>query len=64
MFWPFLGTTAIAVGLVQLGMLTVQVLVLKTMLAVAVAVVLLLALALLWCRHNEASAKDQSRSSH
>jgi hypothetical protein len=51
-FFPFLGISAIALGLVQLGALAVTVQILKAMLAVALVVALLLSLALIVRRHN------------
>ncbi|MCX7150550.1 MAG: hypothetical protein NTY05_14285 [Rhodocyclales bacterium] len=53
MFFPFLGISAIAIGLVQLGVLAVTVVYLKAMLAVALAVALLLALAHVWRWHKD-----------
>lgn len=52
-FFPFLGISAIALGLVQLGALAVTVQILKAMLAVAIVVALLLSLVLIVRRHNE-----------
>ncbi len=48
MFWPILGAASIAAGLLQLGALSVQVVVLKAMLAVILAAALLLGLLLTW----------------
>lgn len=48
MFWPILGAASIAAGLFQLGALSVQVVVLKALLAVALAAALLLGLLLTW----------------
>ena len=52
-FLPFLVLSAAAIGLVKLGALSVQVVVLKIMLAVAVTVGLLLGLALIVRRHKD-----------
>jgi len=46
MFFPFLGISAAALGLIQLGSLAVKVVFLKAMLAITAACALLLALAL------------------
>ena len=48
MFFPFIGISAIAISLTQLGALAVKVAVLKALLAAAVAVALSLGLALLF----------------
>lgn len=48
MFWPVIGITAAALGLVKLGMLTVLLSMYKAMLAVVLAVALLLALGHVW----------------
>jgi hypothetical protein len=52
-FLPFLGISAIAISLVQLGALAVTAQILKAMLAVAVAVALLLGLALVVRRYKD-----------
>jgi hypothetical protein len=57
MFFPFLGISAIAIGLVQLGALAVTVSVLKALLAVALAVALLLGLGHVWRWHKDSQAK-------
>ena len=51
MFFPFLGISAIAISLTQLGALAVKVAVLKALLGVAIA--LLLAAALVWRRNKD-----------
>ncbi len=53
MFFPFLGISAAALGLIQLGSLAVTVIYLKALLAFAVAVALLLGLALVVRRHRD-----------
>lgn len=55
MFWPFLGLSAAAIGLIQLGALAVTVIYLKALLAVALAVALLLGLAHVWRWHKDSS---------
>ena len=52
MFFPFLGISAAAIGLVKFGMLIVMLSVYKAMIAVALAVSLLLGLALVARRHS------------
>ena len=52
MFWPIVGASAVAVGLIQLGALSVWVAVLKAMLAVLLAAVLVLGVAFVWRRHR------------
>lgn len=52
-FLPFLGISAIAIGLIQLGVLAVTVVYLKALLAVAIAVVLLLGLGHVWRWHKD-----------
>jgi hypothetical protein len=52
-FFPFLGISALALGLVQLGALAVTVQILKAMLAVALVVASLLSLALIVRRNND-----------
>lgn len=59
MFFPALGIFAAAAALVQLGALSIWVLVLKAMLAVAVAIALLLGVALVWRHH-----KDSRNANH
>lgn len=58
MFFPFLGLSAIALGLVKLGALSVWLVVLQSMLAVAVAVALPLGLGHVCRRHKASSPKD------
>lgn len=53
MFFPFIGISAAAIALLQLGALAVTVVYLKALLAVAVAVALLLGLALIARRHKD-----------
>lgn len=53
MFFPFLGLSAAAIGLIQLGSLAATVLYLKALLAVALAVALLLALGHVWRWHKD-----------
>ena len=50
-FWPFLGATIIALGLVKLGALAVWVAVLKATLFLILAAVLLVALVCSWRRY-------------
>lgn len=60
MFFPVLGITAAAVGLIQLGALTVKVVLLKAMLAVTAAVTLLLALSHVWRWRKDSRNADPS----
>lgn len=53
MFWPFLGLSAAAIGLIQLGALAVTVIYLKALLAVAIAIALLLGLGHVWRWHKD-----------
>ena len=53
MSWTFLVVTAVAVGFIQFGALSVWVVVLKAILAVAAAVVLPLAPARVVSSHND-----------
>ncbi len=53
MFFPFLGISAAAVALVQLGALAVTVIYLKAMLAVTFLVALLLGLGHIWRSHKD-----------
>ena len=55
MFFPFLGISAAALALVQLGALAVTVQILKAMLAVTAAIAALLGLALIMRRPKDAS---------
>ena len=57
MFFPALGIFTAAAALVQLGALSIWVLVLKAMLAVALAVALLLGLGHVWRWHKDSQAK-------
>jgi hypothetical protein len=57
MFWPVIGISAAALGLIQLGSLAVTVLYLKAMLALAVAIALLLGLGHVWRWHKDTQAK-------
>jgi hypothetical protein len=57
MFFPALGIFAAAAAMVQLGALSIWVLVLKAMLAVALAVALLLGLGHVWRWHKDSQAK-------
>ena len=54
MFFPFLGISAAAIGLIQLGALAVTVQILKAFLAVALAIALLLGLGHVWRWHKDA----------
>ena len=58
MFFPFLGISAAAIALTQLGALAVKVVILKAMLAVTAATALLLGLALVWQQHRDTHPKD------
>jgi hypothetical protein len=60
MFFPFLGISAIALGLIQLGALSIWVLVLKAMLAVTAAIAMLLGLALAWGHHKDSRNANHS----
>lgn len=53
MFFPFLGISAAAIGLIQLGVLAATVVYLKALLAVVSAVALLLGVALVVRRHKD-----------
>ncbi|TRZ91892.1 MAG: hypothetical protein D4R84_13505 [Rhodocyclaceae bacterium] len=53
MFWPVIGISAAALGLVKLGMLTILLSMYKAMLAVALAVALLLGLGHVWRWHKD-----------
>ena len=53
MFFPFLGLSAAAIALFQLGVLAVTVVFLKAFLAVALAVALLLGLGHVWRWHKD-----------
>jgi len=53
MFFPFLGISAAALGLIQLGALSVKVLFLKAMLAITAACALLLGLGHVWRWHKD-----------
>jgi hypothetical protein len=52
MFWAFLIAAAIAIGLIQLGTMSVWVTVLKAMLVVALAVALFVGLLFVWPRYK------------
>lgn len=52
MFWSFLGASAIAIGLIKLGALSVWVAVLKAMLLVVLAAILAVGLAFAWRRYR------------
>jgi hypothetical protein len=60
MFFPALGIFAAAAALVQLGALSIWVLVLKAMLAVTAAIALLLGLALAWGHHKDSRNANHS----
>jgi hypothetical protein len=53
MFFPALGISAAAIGLLQLGALAVTVIYLKALLAVTAAVALLLGLGHVWRWHKD-----------
>jgi hypothetical protein len=53
MFFPFLGISAAAIGLIQLGVLAATVVFLKALLAVVSAVALLLGLGHVWRWHKD-----------
>ncbi len=53
MFFPFLGISAIAIGLVKFGMLVVMLSVCKALLALTLAVALLLGLGHVWRWHKD-----------
>lgn len=53
MFFPFLGLSAAAIGLIQLGALAVTVIYLKVLLAIVSAVTLLLGLGHVWRWHKD-----------
>jgi len=53
MFWPVIGLSAAAVGMIQLGVLAVTVVYLKMALAVAVVIAFLLALGHVWRWHKD-----------
>ena len=52
MFWPFLGASAIAIGLIKLGALSVWVSVLKSMLSFVLATVFAVGLLFAWRRYR------------
>lgn len=52
-FLPFLGISAAAMGLIQLGVLAVTVVYLKALLAVVLAIALLLGLGHIWRGHKD-----------
>jgi hypothetical protein len=52
MFWPFVAASAVAVGLIKLGALSVLVTVLKTILSLILAIVLAAGLAFAWWRYR------------
>lgn len=52
MFWPFLAATAVGIGLVRLGALTVWVSVLKSMLSLLLTVVLAVGAVITWRRYR------------
>jgi len=53
MFFPFLGLSAAAIGLIQLGALAVTVIYLKALLAVVFAVAMMLGLGHVWRWHKD-----------
>ena len=53
MFWAFLIAAAIAIGLIQLGAMSVWVTVLKAMLAAVFAVALYAGLRFVWQRYKD-----------
>lgn len=53
MFFPFLGISAAALALIELGSLVVTVYYLKALLVVAIAVALLLGLGHIWRWHRD-----------
>lgn len=57
MFFPVLGLSAAAIALVQLGAMSVWIVVLKAFLALALAVALLLSLGHVWRWHKDSQAK-------
>jgi hypothetical protein len=56
-FFPFLGLSAVAIALIQLGALAVTLVYLKAFLAVALAVALLLGLGHVWRWHRDSNTK-------
>jgi hypothetical protein len=53
MFWPFLAASAVSVGLIRLGALSVWVSVLKAILSVVVAAVLAASFVFAWRRYKQ-----------
>jgi hypothetical protein len=53
MFWPFVAASAVALGLVRLGALSVWVSVLKALLALVVAAVLAAGFVFAWSRYKQ-----------
>lgn len=53
MFFPFLGFSAAAIGLIQLGAMSIWIVVLKALLAVVLAVAILLGLGHVWRWHKD-----------
>jgi hypothetical protein len=60
MFLPFLGITAVAIGLVNFGMLIIWLAVYKTLLGVTAAIAMLLGLGHIWRWHKDSRNGNNS----